>query len=67
MIKEHKQLTILTSVLILLPILAGLLLWNSLPAEMPIHFNISGVADNYASKGFAVILLCLESTFSHSF
>ena len=34
----------------LLPILFGLIIYDCLPAQMPIHWNIAGEIDNYASK-----------------
>ena len=40
--KNHKKLIILTSLLTLLPIAAGLLLWNKLPAQIAIHFAADG-------------------------
>lgn len=43
-----------TSAVCLLPILLGLALWNKLPDEMAIHFDIYGTPDNFASKGFVV-------------
>lgn len=54
MIKKNLKLLILTSVIILLPILAGLILWDKLPDEIPVHFNAQGVADGWAGKGFGV-------------
>lgn len=45
----------LTSFVCLLPILFGLSVWEKLPDTLPIHFNIHGEADNYASRAFAVI------------
>ena len=45
---------VITSVICLLPILLGISLWNKLPDVMAIHFNVYGVADNFASKGFVV-------------
>ena len=50
-----KKQTFLKSLLILLPILAGLLLWNSLPEQLPIHWTSSGEVDDWASKPFAVL------------
>lgn len=54
MIKKNLKQLIITSALILLPILLGLLLWSSLPAEMPIHWNAAGEIDRYCNKAFAV-------------
>ncbi len=54
MIKKNLKTLILTSVITLLPIIAGLILWDKLPEQMPMHFDINGSADGYASKPFAV-------------
>ncbi len=59
MIKKNLKTLILTSVIILLPILAGLLLWNKLPDEIATHFNTQGIADGFSSKAFSVFGLPL--------
>ena len=59
MLKQHKKTIILTSLLTLLPIPMGLLLWNRFPETMAIHWGITGEADGYASPGFAVFGLPL--------
>ena len=53
-VKLPKKQLILTSLLTLFPILAGLLLWNRLPQQVPTHFNFEGAADGYSGKPFAV-------------
>ena len=45
MIKNNKHKFIISCVLILLPIVVGLLLWNDLPARMTTHWGGDGVAD----------------------
>ena len=57
--KVHKKTLILTSLLTLLPIPVGLLLWNRFPETMAIHWGITGDVDGYASPGFAVFGLPL--------
>ena len=59
MIKKNLKTMIITSIIILLPILAGLILWDKLPEEIPTHFNSQGVADGFSGKGFAVFGLPL--------
>ena len=56
MILKNKKLLIITSLLTLLPILVGLLLWNRFPETMAIHWGITGEADGYANPGFAVFV-----------
>lgn len=55
-IKEHK-LFLLSSLLCLFPIIIGLFIYDSLPMQIPIHWNINGEIDNYSSKFFAIIIL----------
>ena len=57
MIKKHWKTLLITSIITLLPIVAGLLLWNKLPEKMPIHWNAEGVVDGWSSKPFAVFCL----------
>lgn len=59
MIKKNLKTMIITSIIILLPILAGLIIWDKLPEEIPTHFNSQGVADGFSSKPFAVFALPL--------
>lgn len=50
---KWKILTI-TGFVCLLPILFGVALWDKLPEQMAIHFDINNNPDNFASKGFCV-------------
>ena len=59
MIKKNLKTLIVTSVVILLPILAGVILWNQLPNPMPTHWNASGEIDGWSSKPFAIFGLPL--------
>ena len=59
MIKKNLKTMILTSVIILAPIVAGLILWDKLPAQMATHFDANGVADGWSPKEFAVFGLPL--------
>lgn len=54
MIKENKKKLILTSIIILLPIVIGMILWNKLPDKLPTHWNSAGEIDGWSSKAFAV-------------
>ncbi|MBE6731302.1 MAG: DUF1648 domain-containing protein [Ruminococcaceae bacterium] len=55
MIKKNLKILIITSLVILLPIAAGLILWNQLPENIPTHWNTKGEIDGYSSKAFAVL------------
>ncbi len=54
MLKKRMKTIIITSLLILVPMLAGIILWGSLPDRMATHFNALGQADGWGSKGFTV-------------
>ncbi len=54
MIKNQKRKAIISSVVILLPILFGLAVWDQLPATMVSHWGGDGVADGSAPKAFMV-------------
>ena len=59
MIKKNLKVLIITSIIIVLPILAGVVLWNQLPEQMPTHWNAAGEVDGWSSKPFAVFGLPL--------
>ena len=67
MIKKNKAKIIITSLLTVLPIAAGLILWNRLPEKIPTHFNVAGEPDGASSKAFAVFGLPLFLLAVHLF
>ena len=54
MLKQYKKTLILASLVLLIPIVVGLILWDKLPDSIPIHWGINGEPDNWSGKGFAV-------------
>lgn len=65
--KMNKKLLILTSIVILFPILWGVTIWSQLPNQIPIHFNLVGQANNFQSKPLAVFGLPLFLLLVHLF
>ncbi len=59
MIRKNLKRLLLTSVVILLPILAGIILWDKLPDSVPVHFGPTGEADGFASRSVAVFVMPL--------
>ena len=59
MIKKNLKVLIIGSIVMLLPILAGIILWNRLPDPMPTHWNAAGEIDGWSNKPFAVFGLPL--------
>lgn len=65
MLKKYRGTLIVTTLVMLLPMLVGLILWNRLPEQVPTHFNAAGEADGWSGRAFAVfglpgILLALH-------
>lgn len=54
MIKNNKWKLLISSVIILLPMIAGLILWDVLPEKMATHWGVGGKADGFSSRPFAV-------------
>lgn len=57
--KNKLKLVILPTIIILLPIAAGLILWNRLPDRVATHFDFNGNPNGYSSKAMAVFGLPL--------
>lgn len=59
MIKKNLPKLIVTSLITLIPIVIGLILWDKLPAQVPVHWNINGDVDDYTTKTQAVFVMPL--------
>lgn len=57
MIKKNLKMLLVTSLTVLLPIVAGLILWERLPERIPSHWNLNGEIDGHVSKAFAVFAM----------
>ena len=74
MMKKNLKVLMITSAIILLPVLVGVILWNQLPEQIPSHWNAVGEVDSWSSKPFAVFgfplillaaqWLCILGTFA---
>jgi len=65
--KTNKKLLLLTSMVILFPMLWGLMIWSQLPNQIPIHFNFAGQANNFQSKPLVVFGLPIFDLMVHLF
>lgn len=54
-IKKYKKTLILTTILTLLPMVIGFILWNKLPDQVATHFGSNGEPDGWSSKAVAVV------------
>ena len=59
MLKQNKRSLILSSIITLLPVLIGFLLWDRLPEQMTTHWGFDGNPDGWSGKLFAVVALPL--------
>ncbi len=59
MIRNNKLKMIISSILVLLPMLFGLIFWNKLPVNMTTHWGADGTPDGSSSKAFAVFFMPL--------
>ena len=64
---EKNKKIILTTIIIFLPIIAGLFLWNKLPDKLPIHWNSRGEIDGWCNKVIGVFLLPVVLSVLHLF
>ena len=67
MLRKNKWKVILSSVVILLPALFGIVLWNALPDRIMTHWGADGNADRIAGKAAAVFGLPLIYLLAHLF
>lgn len=52
--KNNLIILVITVLVCFAPMILGAALYNDLPEQMPIHFNINDVPDNYAHKNIAL-------------
>ena len=64
---KNKTMTVLTAIVILIPLFTGLFLWNRLPDEVAVHFGADGTPDKWAYKGWAIFGLPLFIFAAHFF
>lgn len=57
MMRQNKWKMLISSLVIMLPILAGLLLWDRLPEQMAIHWGADGAIDGWQGRVTAVFAL----------
>ena len=63
--KIDKRILLLTSIITLIPIVIGLLLWDKLPDIIPTHFGMDGTPNGWSSKIFTVFGLPVLMLFFH--
>ncbi len=67
MLKENKAKIVISSLIILLPMLFGLILWDALPDIMTTHWGADGNQDGSGGKAFAVFGLPMILLVGHLF
>lgn len=56
MIRKNKGKLILSSLVILLPTVMGLLLWDKLPEQVATHWGVHGQPDDWSGRGFLLMM-----------
>lgn len=57
MIKKNKKQLIISSVILLLPIIAGLIIWNLLPERIATHWGPDGEPDGWSGRSFTIFIM----------
>lgn len=65
MIKKNKWQLMISSAIILLPMLAGLFIWNYLPEQIAIHWGFDGEPDRWSDRGFTIFVMPLTLLVLH--
>lgn len=65
--KKNKCRMFLSSIIILLPMVAGLLMWNALPEKMATHWGMYGETNGWSSRLTAVVGIPLFLLVTHLF
>ena len=52
--KQHKKIIIITSILTLIPMIAGIIMWDKMPDQVATHWGFNNIANGWSSKAFAV-------------
>ena len=65
MIKKNLPKLIITSIITLIPIIIGIILWDKMPEQVPVHWNINGEVDGFATKTQAVFVMPLVLVAAH--
>lgn len=67
MFRKYKKQLIISSIVTLLPIVFGLILWNKFPDTFATHWGADGQADGYSSKAFGIFFTPLFLLGMHLF
>jgi len=54
---------IITTIMCLIPIILGIILYNKLPDKIPVHFDNAGTPDRYFTKAITVFILPVAMSF----
>lgn len=55
--KRDNKILIITTLICLVPMILGLMMYSNLPAKLPIHFDDKGNANGYMAKNIAIWFL----------
>lgn len=64
-LKKNRWEFLISSIIIFLPCIVGLIFWNRLPEQMATHWGISGEVDGWSSRAFAVFAVPVFMLITH--
>ena len=67
MMKKYKNKLIISSLVIFLPTIIGLIMWDKLPDTMVTHWGMDGTADGFSPKIIAITIAPLLLLLGHLF
>lgn len=67
MLKKNKWKLLISSIVILLPMVFGLITWNKLPEKMATHWGADGMANGWSNRSVAVFIIPLFLLLIHWF
>lgn len=63
--RKNKIYFLVTSIVTVLPMIIGIVLWKQLPDRVAIHFDRNSIPNGWSSKGFAVFGLPIFCLITH--
>ncbi len=64
-LKKNRWQLLISSIMILLPCIVGIVFWNELPEQIATHWGITGEADGWSGRAFAVFAVPVFMLFTH--
>lgn len=54
-LRKYKMWILITNIIIFIPLIVGIIVWDRLPDTLPMHFDFRGRVDSYSGKMFGLL------------